>query len=452
MAMQAVEWVLVVYYGPEAHRAAYGRQVQSNRYTKDYIQLSRKSDFLNAVSRLFNAGGNKSTSVPLVYKWPTGSTPGAFVFNSSDRPHLKWETSIGAPDAWKMSLTPSESSAHTIPGDPSHLGFDAAERELAILKDRGAGQPYLMAIKLRDDPGALQLRVYLANPSEDFEWANVNLVPQEIQDLASKTTQRSALAWSIVHSGGEPPSLAINNALSSLMESSDPLSAIDALNVETCRALCNYLKHPAYGLFFDPALNHDAWLQPPPLSEKFNLSRDTIIKKLSERFPDEAWGDAFAESAAASADEIHAFQAQIEQKNYEVRDSVSTVKTRGSAQKVFADAVKANYGYKCAVTGIQSKSFLIASHIVPWSEDQSIRLDPSNGICLSLLVDKAFETGYLLINDDLTVHIDWTKVSTDQALAHLLKPYDGQALHLPKKDKPKVEHLQRRRSLVGHDK
>ena len=42
MAANAVEWVLVVFYGPEAHRAAYGRQVQSNRYTKDYIQLSRK--------------------------------------------------------------------------------------------------------------------------------------------------------------------------------------------------------------------------------------------------------------------------------------------------------------------------------------------------------------------------------------------------------------------------
>jgi len=31
MTMHAVEWVLVVHYGPEAHRATYGRQVKSNR-------------------------------------------------------------------------------------------------------------------------------------------------------------------------------------------------------------------------------------------------------------------------------------------------------------------------------------------------------------------------------------------------------------------------------------
>ena len=52
MAAQPVEWVLVVYYGPAAHRATYGRQVKSKRYTKDYIQLSRKKPFLDAVTNL----------------------------------------------------------------------------------------------------------------------------------------------------------------------------------------------------------------------------------------------------------------------------------------------------------------------------------------------------------------------------------------------------------------
>ncbi|KGX48021.1 hypothetical protein Y043_6283 [Burkholderia pseudomallei MSHR2138] len=41
MAAQPVEWVLVVYYGPSAHRATYGR-LSNTKYTKDYIQLSRK--------------------------------------------------------------------------------------------------------------------------------------------------------------------------------------------------------------------------------------------------------------------------------------------------------------------------------------------------------------------------------------------------------------------------
>lgn len=65
MAAQPVEWVLVVYYGPEAHRATYGRQVRSTRYTKDFIQLSRKKDFLNAVTNLFTVTASSTVSVPL---------------------------------------------------------------------------------------------------------------------------------------------------------------------------------------------------------------------------------------------------------------------------------------------------------------------------------------------------------------------------------------------------
>lgn len=52
MAAQPVEWVLVIYYGPSAHRATYGR-LGNTKYTKDYIQLSKKTDFLDAVRRLF---------------------------------------------------------------------------------------------------------------------------------------------------------------------------------------------------------------------------------------------------------------------------------------------------------------------------------------------------------------------------------------------------------------
>jgi predicted restriction endonuclease len=77
---------------------------------------------------------------------------------------------------------------------------------------------------------------------------------------------------------------------------------------------------------------------------------------------------------------------------------------------------KANYGNRCAITGITTRSFLIAAHVVPWSEDQSIRLDPSNGICLSLLVDRAFENGCLEIEDDYTIRIDWGRVGGDSEL------------------------------------
>ena len=96
-----------------------------------------------------------------------------------------------------------------------------------------------------------------------------------------------------------------------------------------------------------------------------------------------------------------------------------------------------------------TKDFLVAAHIVPWSEDQSVRLDPSNGICLSPLVDRAFEKGHLLIDDDLTIRIDWGRVGNDQVLRKQLAPYDGQKLSVPAKGTPQPEYLQRRRALVA---
>ena len=449
MAAKPVEWVLVVFYGPEAHRAAYGRQVQSNRYTKDYIQLSRKKDFLDAVTNLFSVAAGATGSVPLTYQWPTGTTPGAFVFNSADRPHLKWETSHGAPRVWKMNISPTDQTPETISGDPSHLDFTDAENEFSLLASRGTGQPYLMAIKLRDEPRTLHLRVYLKNPSTGFAWADLGQIPPEIQTLATKTSQKSALAWSLFQSGGIVLNAQSENALALLGASETPTELIETLDTETGRAIASYLRRPCHGLFFDPSQNHDAWLVPTPLSTHITGSVDGLLQALEARFPAVPQGDAVAETLETDADEVEAFREQIEQKSYEVADSTATVKTRGSAQKAFAGVVKANYGNRCAITGIVTKDFLVASHIVPWSEDQSVRLDPSNGICLSLLVDRAFEKGYLLIEDDLTIRIEWGKVGNDDVLRSQLEVYDGKKLTAPSEGAPRPEHLQRRRVLVS---
>ncbi|MGF6313946.1 hypothetical protein ABIA60_000224 [Pseudomonas frederiksbergensis] len=452
MSALPVEWVLVIFYGPAAHRATYGRLGRSNSanntYTKDYIQLSRKDELSAALKRCF-PGINDNSPAPLTYKWPTGTATGALVLRSADRPHLKWETSIGAPQVWKMSVEPSEGTAETIPGDPSHLDTAAADNEFALLASRGAGQPYLIAVKLLDDPGALHLRAYLADPSAEYAWADMQLVPQDIQNLAANTSRNSALAWSTITSGGVALDAEVNDALVQLTASENPVSVIDALDVEVASALATYLRSPGYGLFFDPARNHDAWLQAAPLDEQFAASANVFLEMLEARFPMVPQGDAAAETLEVSAEEVDAFRDQIEHENYEVADSHATVKTRGSAQRAFAEAVKTNYGYQCAITGIESRDFLVASHIVPWSVDQSIRLDPSNGICLSLLVDRAFEKGYLIIKDDLTAWIDWEKVGNDEALREQLLPYDEQKLSVPEEQSPKLIYLQRRRALIN---
>lgn len=294
----------------------------------------------------------------------------------------------------------------------------------------------------------MHLRAYLANPSIGYTWADIQIAPQVIQELAENTSQQSALGWKILQSGGAAPSAKVNVALSKLIASENSAAVIDGLDAETGRALATYLRRPAYGLFFDPSRNHDAWLEPLLLSEQVAASVDDLLEILEARFPMAPQGDAAAEAFEVSAVEVDAFREQIVHKNYEVADSQTTVKTRGSAQKAFAEAVKTNYGYKCAVTGIATMDFLVASHIVPWSEDQSIRLDPSNGICLSLLVDRAFEKGHLVIEDDLTICINLDKIGDDQVLRIQLELYDGQKLNAPTEGEPKVKYLQRRRALV----
>lgn len=452
MSALPVEWVLVIYYGPSAHRATYGRLGRSDAgnktYTKDYIQLSRRDEFIAAVKRFFPET-NENGSAVLTYKWPTGTATGALVLRSADRPHLKWETSIGAPQVWKMSVAPSDDTAETIPGNPSHLDIADAENEFALLASRGAGQPYLIAVKLQDDPGTLQLRAYLENPSEDYAWADMQLVPGSIQKLAAKTSQSSALQWSTIRSGGVAPNEEVNDIFTRLTATENPLSVIETLDAATASALAAYLRNPGYGLFFDPACNHNAWLQLTPLDERLAASASIFLELLESRFSMVAQGgDAAAETLEVSTEEVEEFRGQIKQGNYEVADSHSTVKTRGSAQRAFAEAVKTNYGYKCAVTGIENRDFLVASHIVPWSVDQSIRLDPSNGICLSLLVDRAFEKGYLIIKDDFTTWIDWGRVGSDEALRDQLLPYDKQMMTVPKYYAPQLDYLQRRRALI----
>lgn len=452
MSAWPVEWVLVIYYGPSAHRATYGRLGRSESgnqtYTKDYIQLSRKEEFRSVIKQLFPAMNDGGGSAPLKYIWPTGTAEGALVLRSSDRPHLKWETNVGAPAVWRMSLSPSDLAAETIPGDPSHLDIDAAEDEFARLSERGAGQPYLLAVKLKGYPDALHLRAYLAKPSEDYAWASMELVPQFIRGLAAKTSQGAALQSSVIVSGGVAPSADVESAFLQLLESENPQAVIESLDATTVDGLTAYLREPGYGLFLDPNRNHDAWLQLTPIDEA--LAR-RFLDMLEANFPTVLQGDAVAELSEVSLEEVEGFRDQIERESYEVLDRLSTVKTRGSAQKAFAEAVKTNYGFRCALTAIETRDFLVASHIVPWSVDQSIRLDPSNGICLSLLVDKAFEKGYLSINDDFTVSINWDKVGGDGALRDQLGIYNGKPITQPSSCPPKLEYLQRRRDLVSEE-
>jgi predicted restriction endonuclease len=83
-------------------------------------------------------------------------------------------------------------------------------------------------------------------------------------------------------------------------------------------------------------------------------------------------------------------------------DVMRLVKTRLN-QDFFRKLVLTSYEGKCALTELDAPELLIASHIVPWSEDSTVRMAPQNGICLNALHDRAFDQGFLTFGDDYSV-------------------------------------------------
>lgn len=83
-------------------------------------------------------------------------------------------------------------------------------------------------------------------------------------------------------------------------------------------------------------------------------------------------------------------------------DMERLVKTRVN-QSLFRQVVINNYSTNCAVCGLDVESLLVASHIIKWSENHTQRLNPENGICLCNIHDKAFEVGYIGIQNDYKI-------------------------------------------------
>ncbi|MDQ9833246.1 HNH endonuclease [Acinetobacter soli] len=127
--------------------------------------------------------------------------------------------------------------------------------------------------------------------------------------------------------------------------------------------------------------------------------------------------------------------------DYRVEDKRANVKIRGKDQRDFSLQVKLNYQYRCAISGITSKEFLIASHIIPWAVDWDNRKNPFNGICLSSLLDTAFDKGYITIDQQYRVVIS-NKAKEDKALFEYLKQYEGKKLEVPKQYLPKQDFLE----------
>lgn len=121
-------------------------------------------------------------------------------------------------------------------------------------------------------------------------------------------------------------------------------------------------------------------------------------------------------------------------------------------QDFFRRAVLASYRGRCCMSGLSEPRLLIASHIVPWSKDKANRLNPSNGLCLSAIHDRAFDKGLITLSDDWKIVLSEELRKRDEPFVQsVLKPLAGRAIEIPERFIPDVAFLQRHRTEVFLD-
>ena len=134
--------------------------------------------------------------------------------------------------------------------------------------------------------------------------------------------------------------------------------------------------------------------------------------------------------------------------SYSADDKESMVRVR-EKQWAFRTSLLTNYDNTCCISGIKEPRLLVASHIIPWADDKTKRLDPANGLLLNSLLDRAFDQGLITFHPTSHSLIISDKIKDEKTLAYL-SPFDGSVLTPPRhlSATPSKENLQYHNDVV----
>ena len=121
-------------------------------------------------------------------------------------------------------------------------------------------------------------------------------------------------------------------------------------------------------------------------------------------------------------------------------------------QNFFRRAVLSSYRERCCMSGVTETRLLVASHIVPWSKDKANRLNPSNGLCLSAIHDKAFDKGLITLSDDLRIILSGAlRRRNEDLIKTVFLPIENKKIEVPERFAPGLEFLSyhRKHLFVG---
>lgn len=84
-------------------------------------------------------------------------------------------------------------------------------------------------------------------------------------------------------------------------------------------------------------------------------------------------------------------------------EEIREVKVR-IVQRFFRSCVESAYLGRCAICAASGlPELLIASHIIPWSVDPGRRADPTNGLLLCAIHDRAFDRGLVAVDHNHSI-------------------------------------------------
>lgn len=133
----------------------------------------------------------------------------------------------------------------------------------------------------------------------------------------------------------------------------------------------------------------------------------------------------------------------------EVREQL--VKNR-IGQYFFRMAVLNSYENRCCITGLAVPALLVASHIKPWkdADSRTERTNPTNGLTLNALHDKAFDRGLITVTPDYIIKVSSEiKPSVEgDTVEDWLLSFANQKIRMPNKFFPGKEFLEYHNDVI----
>ena len=165
------------------------------------------------------------------------------------------------------------------------------------------------------------------------------------------------------------------------------------------------------------------------------------------------WEDRAFESERLRAQFEHKpIESLVNLDDYEIKEGKEKerlVKVRVN-QSFFRSMILASYNFQCCITGIQTASLLVGSHILPWAVDKDNRLNPRNGLCLNTLHDKAFDLHLFSIKPDLTIVLSkrLKKEKRNRFIEENFFQFEGKKITAPRKFLPDENFLTKHNTVL----